>query len=273
MQGYQQRLITFTLFITVAYGKLEIVSFDAKAPTDIIGPHSTIYDTHIELWAVLKDCPNSECSCTVNSPDLADDSYSVTFLVAPQKHIGYVQISDLKPITKYSFTLTCADVGSHPSLTIPMITDYGRPSAPANIASALNANKIKISWSPVTPSESFDHYRVTIDKAAIEVGKDNSYEMKENYVNGITHKIRVQACRKNKQGNILCSQSKNDEITFFVPTPPTVTPPVITASETPLTATATPPSTTSTTTTTKSMGVHSYSVSVLMIFLSLFFLS
>ncbi|CAF5071272.1 unnamed protein product, partial [Rotaria socialis] len=71
-------------------------------------------------------------------------------------------------------------------------------------------------------------------------------------------------CRKNKQGNILCSQSKNDEITFFVPTPPTVTPPVITASETPPTATATPstatpPSTTSTTTTTKSMGVHSYS--------------
>ncbi|CAF2135072.1 unnamed protein product [Rotaria magnacalcarata] len=280
MQGYQQRLIIFTLFITVAYGKLLIGYFDAKAPTTLIEPHSTIYDTHIELWTTLTGCPNSKCSCTVNSPQLADDSYLVTFL-ATQNHTGYVMISDLKPNTNYSLTLACMDEDSHPSLTIQRKTDYGRPSAPKGIRSELVANKLKITWLPVTPPESFTHYKLTIDTTYEDIGKDKtSYEMEEKYADGVKHKIRIQACYKNFQNHILCSNSGDDETTFLIST---VAPPVITTSAnspavTPIPTVAATTQQTATpmpvaSTTIKSLGVHSYSVSVLMIFLSLFFLS
>ncbi|CAF0865758.1 unnamed protein product [Rotaria sordida] len=268
MQGYhQQQLIVFTLFLTITYAKPTINSFDAVAPIEIGPTHSTIYDTHVELWANITDCPKPSCSCNAHIDNLGDDPQPLTF-PSSNPNLGFVEISNLESSTEYTSILNCKVDSDTANKTFIFTTDYGRPSAPQHVTASLVSYPVKITWSPPAIHEaSFTNYRIFIDNepTPIFINKAiNSYEMGKDYENGTTHIISIQACYSNNQGRLICSKPEKITVNFFTSTSTTST------TTTTTTTTVTTTTTTTPATTPKSTGVHSYSISVLMIIFSLF---
>ncbi|CAF3567904.1 unnamed protein product [Rotaria sordida] len=262
MQGYhQQQLIVFTLFLTITYAKPTINSFNAVAPIEIGPTHSTIYDTHVELWANITDCPKPSCSCDAHIDNLGDVSQPLTF-PSSDPNLGFVEISNLEPSTPYMSVLNCKVDTDTDRKTFNFTTDYGRPSAPQNVIPSLVSQRVKITWSPPAIHEaSFTNYRIFIDNepTPISINKTiNSYEVDKDYDNGTTHISSIQACYLNNQLRLICSKPEN------------ITVKVIILTSTTSTTTTTTTTTTTPATTPKSTGVHSYSISVLMIIFSLF---
>lgn len=204
----------------------------------------------------------------MKTEELADDPKPLQFLSDPNKEIGYLTITGLQPYTSYTFRLTCGDDKSAITVIRTLRTDFGRPSAPENIKTTLVDKHVKVTWSPVTPAESFSHYKIIIDNKPIpdNIAKsESSYHFKQEYVLGTEHKIRVQACYINFQQYPICSNLPKEDTAFFMPTPAPSTTTTTTATGTTTTATAT--------TTTKSIGVQACSISILTILSCLLLLS
>ncbi|CAF2734520.1 unnamed protein product [Rotaria sp. Silwood2] len=149
MQGYQQQLIVFSLFISIIYAKLTINSFEALAPITIITAPPTIYATHVQLWANVIDCPKNNCSCEVYTDKLGDNAQILTFMENKQD-IGFVTIPNLEPNTLYEFTLNCKTNTDSATEKRNVTTDHGRPLAPQNVAAILVSKHIKIIQSNMT---------------------------------------------------------------------------------------------------------------------------
>ncbi|CAF2397566.1 unnamed protein product [Rotaria sp. Silwood2] len=269
MQGYQQQLIVFSLFISIIYAKLTINSFEALAPITIITAPPTIYATHVQLWANVIDCPKNNCSCEVYTDKLGDNAQILTFMENKQD-IGFVTIPNLEPNTLYEFTLNCKTNTDSATEKRNVTTDHGRPLAPQNVAAILVSKHIKISWSPPSMLESFSYYKIIIDNNPISTNiwkNVTSYEMTDDYKYGIMHTISVITCYINIQQHPVCSKPADSTTKFFEPTAATATTTTTTATATPI---VTQTSTATIVSSTKSIGVHSYHISVCMIIFSLF---
>ena len=134
-----------------------------------------------------------------------------------ESDIGSVTVSSLQPDTLYSFNLTCE--GTHEINIREIRIDYGRPSAPQNIAVILNFNRLTVSWSPpLLPAGPINNYRLNIPNQETMDDIPNtqfSYDMKVDYTYGEHYTFFVQACNKNRRNDIICSNPNEGEISFI----------------------------------------------------------
>ncbi|CAF0809181.1 unnamed protein product [Adineta steineri] len=284
MQKYQQRLLVFVLFITTTYADTKIQSFGPLSVVKKTGDLSSVYPTHIEVGAKVTECSKSTstCECSVKTTGIDDDPVPLTF-TAESEDLGSAQISNLRPLTKYTFTLTCSFSATETETkTETIITDYDRPLPPKNVAASLVFKKIIITWQHETTSSiPINFYKIIFDgKHTTNLTNDRtSFEIPNDYEYNTKHTINVQACNINNQKHAVCSRLEGNEEKFqqTAPTDAPTTTIAATAGPTPTEMTSPPASatsaatTTSTPTSTKSIGVHSYTISIPIIIFSLFF--
>ncbi|CAF3379702.1 unnamed protein product [Rotaria socialis] len=207
----QQRHLIFFASLFTVISTTQINYFEAIANLPIVPDPVTIFGTLIILWTNVTDCPPPSCECVVQANVTTDNgTYTVEFSsTAPS--IGSVSVSDLKPDTLYSFTLTCT--GTDDNATRLIRTDYGRPSAPQNITVTLVSERLRISWlAPAVPNGPIHNYKLTKDRETISdkiPNSESSYDMTKDYVYGETDTFFLSACNINGKNDTVCS-SPND---------------------------------------------------------------
>lgn len=208
------------------------------------------------LEAKVSNCP--QCQCVVTVDGTLGDQYELKF-AAGNTEVGLVQVSDLRPHTAYTFTLTCrtgtGDSATSESAKKTITTDYSRPAAPTGVDVVLHESKKSVIWqSQDTVAIPIEEHQVTIDGKTMSGSNHRYFVLPDEYLNGNLHKITVRACRKNNQKVTICSPpSEQKEFQQVVTTTSTTT-----------SSTVAPTTTTSTTTTTTptSIAAPSFSLAV-----------
>jgi hypothetical protein len=147
-----------------------------------------------------------------------NDTYPVDF--SPDTpSVGSATISDLKPDTLYSFTLTC--VGANETVMRDVRTDYGRPSAPQNITVTHVSKRLRISWLPPSePNGPIHNYKLIKERETISdkiPNSESSYDMTKDYVYGETDTFFLSACNINRKNETPCSNPNDGKVSFFLP--------------------------------------------------------
>jgi hypothetical protein len=223
------------------------------------------YETYVfRVWADVTDCPQPACVCEVKINRSEDEPQPLEFLKGDKANLGFVDFSNLKSNTNYSFTLTCKQDRSSMTETLDIKTDYGIPEAPKNINVSVASDHVQITWSPPSIPESFSYYKILLDSQVVEPKLSNnetSYKIIRDLTEG-TYVIYISTCYENIQNITICSNPSDAKAPFIKAT---------------ATTTPTMPITTTTTTTPaptqKSSGVYSYSFSISTILSSLFLLN
>ncbi|CAF3526925.1 unnamed protein product [Rotaria socialis] len=220
----QRQIIIIVSFFTVISGT-KINYFEGRIDEIFLPDLVTIFDTLIILWTNVTDCPPPSCECVVQANVTTDNgTYTVEFS-SMTPNIGSVSVSDLKPDTLYSFTLTCTGTDDNAARLIR--TDYGRPSAPQNITVTLVSERLRISWlPPAVPNGPIHNYKLIRDRETISSkipNSESSYDMTKYYVDRETDTFFLSACNINEKHDTVCSSPNDGEVSFFLPAATTTT--------------------------------------------------